>query len=308
MLVAQEPSLNSFLVPKEPPEEMPARLRADFEKGLNGDVFAMIKANNWAPGLPTRYVFPRALIMQKLEILVKRDDPRAMRELAHELNANWQQYTLANADPKCKEDELRSQALIERAANLGDPGAMVEFAHHLWGKDHKSKEAVQWLLKYREIQEAKAKTGDLDAMYALGAFGFPTDCAIEMNIRRKFSEEGLQWERKAAELGHTTAAYQLGLDLQGRNTREAVQWIERAANQGHWMAMVQMGKFYAFGFWNEVGQAVVNPEKRPDLVPKCNPAKAWEWWDKAIALVGEESVMEMVNPSGETELPLRPEK
>ena len=287
-LLAQATS-EEMQIPKRAPQEMPSRLQGDFERGKAGDVFAMIRANQWHPGLPNHYVFPRKLVIEKLEILAKQDNPAAIRHLAHELLFNEQNYRLGAADPKFQEDVARSKKLIERAALLADPEAMSNYAIELWRKNHNDREVITWLLKYREAQLSKAKDGDFEAMNALGGFDFPTDSPVDLATRSKIAEDGLAWRRKAAKAGHMEAAYQLGMELQVRNPKEATKWIEQAANQGHWMAMIQMGRFYAFGFWDEPGNAVVKTEMRADQMPKRNYTKAWEWWDKATALVGWEA-------------------
>ncbi len=118
------------------------------------------------------------------------------------------------------------------------------------------------LVKWKEL----AEQGDADAqlnwgaLYANGSNGLPHDDA-----------EAVKWYRLAAEQGHPTAQFYLGLMyVAGRgvpkNDAEAVKWYRLAAERGDYIAQYNLGLMYAQGMG----------------VPQ-NDARAYLWYSMAAA-------------------------
>ncbi|WP_157492382.1 hypothetical protein [Geothrix fermentans] len=291
-------------MPKEIPAKMPIRLRSDFERGKEGDVFAMIRANKWHDGVETE-VFPKALIREKLEVLVKQGNAKAMIMLAD--NLPWDQEN----QEKNKALKERRRKLVEQAAWLDEPSAMGVYADSLWRLDKNKEEAIKWWVKGKRMFEDRAKQGDPEAIVAMANYGPIPPIEDDPAHRSLFSgKEWMEWLRKAAEFDRDSAC------RYGMRTHE-VHWIEKAANDGDWVAMVEMGRFYAFGFPSVGGGKTTavtdrtDPSRsipQPPSTRKTDPVKAWEWWEKAEELVGWDLVQERLPEIGSANFPKRPEK
>ncbi len=85
------------------------------------------------------------------------------------------------------------------------------------------------------------------------AFNIGYDYYNGTNGKQKDYSEAVKWYRKAAEQGHASAQYNLGVcyeDGQGvpRDFSEAVKWYRKAAEQGYTFAQYNLGKCYYYGW------------------------------------------------------------
>lgn len=285
--------------------QLPAFIQKKVDHAKTGDVFAMLQANDWETRCARVPSFSKDIIRPKLEAMVKDGNTEAMLALATELHSD---------NPSGPEPQ-RSRELVKQAALLGSGEGMVEYAASIWRNEKNQEDAVKWFLLGKEALERRANQGELNAILGL-AYLFPF--SEDKRIRNQEAyEKRMGWLRKAAEREHPDAMYSLGSVLYNRHDPEARIWMEKAANAGSWEAMVEMGRYYAEGFpgvpveRSETSSghraAKLSPLKPGDPPPastRLNPAKAWEWWDKAIALVGEEKVMSLLPE----ELPERPKR
>lgn len=288
-------------IPKEAPEKMPSGLVPDFERGQKGDVFSMIRANQWPGRRNEVEVFPNALIQQKLEELAKTGDPKAMVKLADYIQ-------VGDVGTKERNEALgRIRKLIEKAAWLEEPSAMHKYSNDLWEYDKNKGEAIKWWLKGREIYKARAIKGDQEAIIALAFYGkIQPVVNNDKVLMKQLDDERIEWWRKASEF-NTDAAYEFGTFMEIKDHKESIKWIEKAASEGHWHAMIQMARWYAQGFPDGV-ERKFDPAIHPELVKKKDLVKAWEWLDKAAELVGWEMASDQIPELGTESFPKRPQK
>lgn len=280
-------------IPKIPPEKMPVRMRVEYEAAKAGDVFAMVRVNRWHYGLYVDY-FPTSLVLVKLKELVKQGDARAMLALSTEMYREHPNLLVGTKEDK--DVDLERRKLIEQAATLGEPEAMFAFASEL-EREKNMEEAEKWRSKGRAHYQDMAKQGDQEAIISMARFG--------RGVAGNNREEGM---RKAAELAPHRFGYDFGQQIMNQKPVEGALWIEKAANEGDWIAMVEMGRFYAFGFPVSPARVVMDPVKHAHLLPKTDATKAWEWWDKAAALVGHDAVFSRLPEMGSKSFPKRPPK
>lgn len=263
-------------------------------------------------GESPRYAYPK--ILEALEKQAKGGNPETLYHLA---------ILVGSDTPGIQKNAPRRKAMMADLARMGHAQAMLEHALDLW-RDHKDGEqALNWWLKARTTLTTQAEAGDRKAMASLWYQGPPAGLEYhERVLKLPLFVEGTKWIRRSAELGDPEAMTNLGYRLvessdgvtsgqlepgrereRERLEREGVEWLKKASERGQWMAMIRLGFVYAEGLGCEMRAF----GKTGTPVPK-DPAKAWYWWDKAIALVGEEKVMSQLDPSGEGELPPRPVK
>ncbi|MBI1855908.1 MAG: hypothetical protein HYR93_08610 [Chloroflexi bacterium] len=114
------------------------------------------------------------------------------------------------------------------------------------------------------------------------------------------NQEKNQWLRRAVDRGSIDAMIMLAERLRrsrghsreetlaGR--QESMELSRKLIAMGHWPTMADIGAIYAYGTWPDSNWKPT--ELGPDGEKlRANPAKAWEWWDKAIAVAGREAVM-----------------
>lgn len=256
----------------------PTFLKQAIDRGNQGDVFDKLRANERAKFLhrPAPFPMEEAVLNEKMNKMATAKDPRAMAYLGLR---GFEDY----GHPE-KRDHAKD--LLRQAAEIGSTSAQLKWAHIVWAEKQDSKEATYWWNSAYQIIEKQAQQGDLDSMFELGNYRLPP--GVSTGNQNAFSQETTRsWLRKAAEMGHVEAASMLGhvLELTGQNEedrREAWRWMSMAAEAGDVASMVAMGRHYAtkskgtswFGFVDN------------------DPVKAWQWWDRAAALIGESEVGE----------------
>jgi TPR repeat protein len=114
-------------------------------------------------------------------------------------------------------------------------------------------------------------------------------------------DQAMKWLQKSATAGHLASivrlAKSLGEDSASKADQEASwKWYSQAAEAGYWRALVDVGVLFEFGF----------SKYKPSFLGK-NHAKAWDAWDRAIAIAGL-SDFYAVLPLSKEELPPRPSK
>ena len=170
-------------------------------------------------------------------------------------------------------------------------------------KQQDAKESQHWHAKAVEGFEARANQGDVEAMYLAGMWnGGRTG---DSQPSRQGTHTSEYWLRMAAEKGHIPAAAALGslLTDSTRRTeeeqREAWKWLHAAGNAGEPYSMIKIGRTYA----TKGGQGAFSGFIHYDA------AKAWQWWDRAKALIGETELGELIADFAEGgTLPPRPKK
>lgn len=259
-----------------------------------------------------RYAYSK--ILESLEKQAKGGDPETLYRLA----------ILVGSDTRgVQKNAPRRKAMLADLARMGHAQAMLEHAQDLWRDQKDGEQAINWWLKGRNRLITQAEAGDKKAMASLWYLGPPAGLENHERVRElPLFSEGTKWIRRSAELGDPEAMTNLGYRLvessdgvtsgqlepgreieRERLEREGVEWLIKGSERGQWLAMVRLGVVYAEGLGCEMRAF----GKTGTPVPK-DPGKAWYWWDKAIALVGEDKVMDKLNPSGEEELPPRPVK
>jgi TPR repeat protein len=254
----------------------PSYFRAEHERAAKGDVMAMIAENakRRGVGLPTLHDEKR--IIEKLSLQARGGNATALLELARMRRANIDGVLTPEMEAPIKK-------MVLRAAELGDPAAMHEWAAMLGrelGAKTNEQEIAYWYFKAWDHYEAKAKRGDVKAMVALANLIPPGVRAIG-EVGGRMTE----WRDKAAEHGDPESMFFVGMELmvdpRGHGRRyECVAWLQRSAEAGYWRAMLQLALFYARGEF----QRLKGEEPRPD------PVMAWEWVDRAVAATGNKEI------------------
>lgn len=271
-----------------------AYLRQAVREGEKGDVFDKLKANDRAKSLRLPPPFPMdesgLLVMMKIKAGEK--DPRALMYLG---TMGYEDY----GNPKGRE---QAKGLIKQAAELGSTKAQQKWAQIVWMDQKDAKRAEYWWDKAYQAIEKQAQQGDLDAMFEMGKYASPP--GSQSGTRRAFSQEIAHvWLTKAAEGGHVDAASMLGhvLNLTAKTEeeeREGWKWMNVAAEAGDAESMVGLGRHYAKKKGGGSGFKFV----------PYDPVKAWEWWDKAEALMGGSELGELLADLRESgRLPPRPQ-
>lgn len=144
------------------------------------------------------------------------------------------------------QDYKQAQQWFEKAAQKGNPDAMIRLAFFYSSNEEKNDACFQE--KAVETYKKQAEKGDSEAMFKLSiAYGSPL-ALDESNLSD-------YWLKKSAENGNNKAMYMLGYEqLAGiygeENHSQAVHWFERAAEKGHVKAMFYLGNIYYSGSGN----------------------------------------------------------
>ena len=152
-------------------------------------------------------------------------------------------------------ETARLEALALASAR-GSMAACIEYAQSVWEtkRTDAAGKAVELATKAAVTPEGAYLLG----LFAFNGFGLPKDLA-----------SSLAYHRKAADLGHSGAMFELYAMLsQGlgapANDDEAMRWCHRSAEAGNTRAMANLGGYYATGRG----------------VPK-DEALSLKWYDKA---------------------------
>lgn len=141
------------------------------------------------------------------------------------------------------QDYSQAQIWFEKAAQKGNPDAMIRLVYFYSSDDEKNDAHFQE--KAVETYKKQAEKGDSEAMYKLSiAYGSPL-AVTETDLSN-------YWLQKSAELGNTKAMYMLGYEnligIYGEENPElAAHWLEKAAKKGHVKAMFFLGNLYYEG-------------------------------------------------------------
>jgi len=258
----------------------------------NGDVHQQLFLNAKLHEIGQAPMFEYSTIVRRLDERVKTGDATAIY---------WSAVFAANDHPGFKKDLIRSKALIIEAAKLGHPNAMLDFAYELSRDKSQSEQAVDWWLKARETLTKQAESGDTEAMYRLWYLHPPAGVMYHPRlVGIALSKEGTKWQRRGADAGDIEAMFSLGCRLADQKDLdkaceraiqlEGMEWLTKSAEKGHWEAMARLGMIYVGGLTHQLDQGTFKSDLR----------KAWYWWDRAIAIVGEEKVAEVVLLPGES--------
>lgn len=289
------------LMAEAPPHGKEAFLAAHFEsvrQADKGDISKQLYINHQLMriGQTPKYDFND--IVKTLEIQAKNGDIDALYRLAVIVGSNFSGI---------KTDVARRKQLIEQAALLGQPEAMLEYAKNISQNKHESEKAIDWWLRARSELTRRASSGDQNAMSKLWFLHPPA--GIMQNPRVKsipLFKEGLYWLRRSAEAGDIEAMVSLGSRLTDSPieqdpeklkllSSEGFEWLKKAAENGDGEGMIYLGLAYYRGLpyqW-QVEYIKNHGSYHPDLL------QAWLWWDKAIGLVGEAKVHEIIAPAEE---------
>lgn len=222
-------------------------------------------------------------------------------------------------------DEAAIRQKLEKSAEAGDPVAMYQFAKR--GQPEAVK--MEWLnkaatkgygpavlvladkaepnlldkklthaeinQKYKEYQYAMAEAykslvvwsekGDLESMFRVGAAS-----GVFEKEGIATEHECLPWLRKAAELGHDVAPFELALKLIRIGTpsekKEGFEWLKTSTQKGicRYQAAVELARYYSYGF--------------PEIGLKRNAKEAWKWIRKGAELQGEPIVENFMEENG----------
>ena len=290
-----------------PPRPIPIFLQRTLDQARAGDIYAMIEVNAWDINCGRSPSFAKENIRPKLEAQAKAGNPKAMLALAAALRS----------DRPSRSEPQRSRDLIRQAALMGSGEGMVEHAAAVWRHEKDKEEAIKWWLLGKEALERRANQGEMDAILQL-AYLYPLPQLNDKRLRnQEIYEQRLGWMRKAAEKGNPSAMYSLAGEIDnGLHDPDSWIWMEKAAQTGKWEAMTFLGYCYAFTFPEDSKPApskvsgvkraskMLSDKSNQPVWAKHDVTKAWEWWDKAISLVGEEKVMSLLPE----ELPERPKK
>jgi TPR repeat protein len=262
---------------------VPSYFRADHERAVKGDVEAMLEENKkyQEAGLPKPHA--DQTVVSKLEKLAKAGDIRAQRRMLL-----FREESGLDPLPRPPEREAQIRSLTKRLADSGDPEGMVAWSMVLQGdgrskKDWNEQEISHWFYKSWDYYEAKAKQGDVKAMVTLVetlAPAIPSLMASDIGNRRMY------WREQAALHGDPASMFVMGMEFWGKAnpktglSPECEAWFLKSAKAGYWRAMLTLAGAYAHGSFQ-----ILNGE-----APRPNPAKAWEWVDRAVAVTGNPQI------------------
>lgn len=270
------------------PEKVPEHALHMVVMGRNGDGLAMVDANHACEAWGTEKPFEPVVVQKALLPLAQSGNPKAMWAMGISM--------VRYAEPGPGSDEEKGKAWIRRAAEAGEPSAML----HMVSQVRNPEEQNQWIKRAYEALLPKAESGEVEAMMELQHVPYLIGDAMHPGTPLLSNESKDKWLRKAVALGSPEAMIMLAEHLrryQGHSQeetlagrQESMELSRKLVAMGHWPTMVDIGVIYAYGTWPDSGW------KPTDLGPdgeklRTNPVKAWEWWDKAIAVVGKEPVM-----------------
>jgi TPR repeat protein len=258
--------------------------------GRKGDGLAMVDANRACTVWGTKQPFEPNEVQKALLPLAQSGDPKAMFSMGISM--------IRFATPGPGDAEQRGKDWVRRAAESGYAPAMLHMVSQI--PHHAREEKNRWIKKAYETLLPKAEAGDVDAMLELVHVPPLLGDSKKLGVALISNEEKNAWLRKAMALGSTEAMIKLSdwLRRDSGHSREAtladrqesMELSMKLVEMGHWSTMADLGAIYAIGCWP-------NSSWEPtDLGPdgqklREDPAKAWEWWDKAIAIAGKEAVL-----------------
>ena len=270
------------------PEKVPEHALHMVALGRNGDGLAMVDANHACEAWGTEKPFEPVVVQRALLPLAQSGNPKAMWAMGISM--------VRYAEPGPGSDQEKGEAWIRRAAEAGEPSAML----HMVSQVRSPEEQNQWIKRAYETLLPKAESGDVEAILELVHVpDLSRDAKNPGGSLFPYADHD-KWLRKAVALGSPDAMIMLTEHLrryQGHSQeetlasrQESMELSRKLVAMGHWPTMVDIGVIYADGVWPDSGW------KPTDLGPdgeklRPNPAKAWKWWDKAIAIAGKEAVM-----------------
>lgn len=281
-----------------------AKHSSEVEKADQGDPFQQLFINSKLEKIGSAPRYEYTAIAKVMEKKSKEGDLDAMYQLAILVSSDY---------PGSKKDLALRKAMMADAARLGQPEAMLEHADNLSKEAGQAEQAVDWWLKARRVLTERAEQSDQKAMSRLWYLHPP---AAVMNhpsvIGLHLFDEGIKWQKRSAEAGNVEAMAGLGhelareggvqnLEQQKAMSLEGFEWLKKAAVKGSWEAMIDLGLVYYNGLPHEWRVEYYSKFG----THKAELEKAWYWWDKAIAISGEEKVHQIISPGG-GDLPLRP--
>jgi len=254
----------------------------------NGDVLAKCRANDRCLYLDLPKPYPAEDLILDLEKLAEEGRPDAIYRLG----------VLKIASESTRE---QGRVQIQQATEKGSPYAQNHWAYICLKEKNDAEAAAEWWRKARENFAALASTGDLDAMYILGAAAPPAEIKDSTDFPPLPKDQSLKWLQRAANGGHLGSimrlAKSLGEDGASKADQEASwKWYSQAAESGYWRALVDVGVLFEFGF----------SKYKPSFLGK-NHAKAWDAWDRAILIAGDSDFYAAL-PLSKEELPPHPKK
>lgn len=220
-----------------------------------------------------------AAIKQKLEKSAKGGDPVAMYRFA-----------------KRGQPETMKMEWLNKAATKGYGPAVLDLSAKIepnpLDKKLTSAEIGQ---KYKEYQYAMAdaykalvvwaEKGDLESMFRIG-----TASGVFAKEGIATEHECLPWLRKAADLGHDVAPFEMALKLIRIGTptekAEGFEWLKKSTKNGacRYQAAVELARYYSYGF--------------PEIGLKRNANKAWKWIKKGAELQGADAIENFMEENG----------
>jgi TPR repeat protein len=260
-------------------------VKAEREGAINKDALAKLRANDRCLYLELPRPFPVDELVAELEKLVAAGNPEAI-------------YRLGVIKYEAAATRSEGQPLIQKAAEQG-LGRAQNYWAYICLKDKKDPaSAEEWWRKTHASLAKDAEKGDLDAMFILGVSAPPAEIKDDPDFPPVQKDKAMKWLEKAAAAGHLGACFRLakflGEDSASKSAQEeSWKWYNQAAGANYRKALVDMGIIYEYGY----------SKWKPSYLGK-NHAKAWEMWDKAIAIMGENEFYGVL-PLSREELPPR---
>lgn len=284
-LITATSLLGSQDIPATQPDPVVQRER---EIALVSDALAKCRANDHCLYLDLPRPFTDAELQPDLEKLAA----AGSAEARYRLGVIKYSFTVTKEE---------GRALIQKAAEQGSARAQNYWAYICLKDKGDSASAEEWWRKAHGSFAQEAATGDLDAMYALGMAAPPAEIKDVPDFPPLPKDQAIKWLEKAAAAGHLASSYRLAKIYGEDSARKASQeeswkWFTQAAAAGYRKALVDVGIYYEYGYSNW----------KPSFLGK-NHAKAWENWDKALAIMGESDFYAAL-PLSKEELPPRPKK
>ena len=171
-------------------------------------------------------------------------------------------YTLAMAHyygVGVKQDDQKAVALLEQAAELGQPDAMRKLGdcyRYSRGVDRSRELSELWYRKALACCEQAAQTGDANAMIKAGDV-LRALSSYDYTLQ-DLKDQALAWYLKAAEAGSAEGMCLAGVWFEGRAFhsgddaekyyRAALEWYQEAAEAGSANALYRIGWLYENGY------------------------------------------------------------
>lgn len=270
------------------PEKVPEHALNLVASGRKGDGLSMVDANHACEAWGVKQPFEPAVVQNALLPLAQSGNPKAMLTMGISM--------VRNAEPGSGSDQEKGKVWIRRAAEAGNASAMLNMVSQV----RNPQERNQWVKRAFETLMPKAESGDVEAMLELQNVPHLLGDTKHLGTALLSNEAKDKWLRKAVDLGSIDAMIMLAVRLrryQGHSReetrayrQESMDLSRKLVSMGHWPTMVDIGAIYAYGVWpdSDWNPSELGPEGEK---LRTNPAKAWEWWDRAIAIAGKDAVM-----------------